>query len=157
MHADLRHSPSRFRYYPVTPLHDNKTNRTKTNRSGGIQGGISNGETIVLRTAFKPTSTISKLQSTVTVDGMLSSTLSTTPLFASEVAVLLCVGEETQLRGKGRHDPCVLPRAVPIVEAMVAVVLTDALMCHAAQCRLFPPGDSVRNILGKEIPQPKKL
>merc|ERR1711937_954523 len=79
--------------------------RTKTNRSGGIQGGISNGENIVLRVAFKPTSTISSMQDTVTRGG-----------------------EETTLRGKGRHDPCVLPRACPMVDAMVALVLADMLM-----------------------------
>merc|ERR1712050_151293 len=76
--------------------------RTKTNRSGGIQGGISNGENIILRVAFKPTSTIGLPQSTVTRDG-----------------------EEVQLRGKGRHDPCVLPRAVPMVEVMVSLTLVD--------------------------------
>lgn len=76
--------------------------RTRSNRSGGIQGGISNGEDILLRVAFKPTATILKDQETVTVDG--------------RAAVL---------RGRGRHDPCVLPRAVPICEAMVALVLVD--------------------------------
>lgn len=75
---------------------------TATNRSGGIQGGISNGEPIVLRVAFKPVATIGKRQETVTRDG-----------------------KETTLEAKGRHDPCVLPRAVPIVEAMVALALAD--------------------------------
>lgn len=89
--------------------------RTRTNRSGGIQGGISNGENIVVHVAFKPTSTIAKAQNTVTRDG-----------------------QEVELRGKGRHDPCVLPRAVPMVEAMVALTLVDALMCQQAQCELFP-------------------
>jgi len=89
--------------------------RTKTNRSGGIQGGISNGENIVITIAFKPTSTIAQKQNTVTRDG-----------------------QEVELRGKGRHDPCVLPRAVPMVEAMVAITLCDALMCQKAQCELFP-------------------
>jgi len=88
--------------------------RTKSNRSGGIQGGISNGETIVLRVAFKPTSTIGQLQDTVTRGG-----------------------EETTLRGKGRHDPCVLPRACPMVDAMVALTLVDALMQQEAQCGLL--------------------
>jgi len=88
--------------------------RTRTNRSGGIQGGISNGENIVVHVAFKPTSTIAKAQNTVTRDG-----------------------QEVELRGKGRHDPCVLPRAVPMVEAMVALTLVDALMCQQAQCELF--------------------
>lgn len=89
--------------------------RTKTNRSGGIQGGISNGENIVIHVAFKSTSTIGQKQQTVTRDGM-----------------------EVQLRGKGRHDPCVLPRAVPMVEAMVAITIVDALMIQIAQCEMFP-------------------
>ncbi len=85
--------------------------RTVTNRSGGVQGGISNGEPIVLRIAFKPTATIRKEQRTVTTSG-----------------------EETVLAAKGRHDPCVLPRAVPMVEAMVALVLCDHLLRHHGQC-----------------------
>ncbi len=88
--------------------------RTVTNRSGGIQGGISNAEDIVLRVAFKPTATIRKEQRTVTSSG-----------------------EETVLAGKGRHDPCVLPRAVPMVEAMVALVLCDHLLRDHAQCHLL--------------------
>merc|ERR1712157_673587 len=102
--------------------------RTKTNRSGGIQGGISNGENIVVHVAFKPTSTIGKIQNTVTRDG-----------------------KEVELRGKGRHDPCVLPRAVPMVEAMVALTLVDALMMQQAQCELFPsdsPIESQPNAMG---------
>jgi len=89
--------------------------RTKTNRSGGIQGGISNGENVVIHVAFKPTSTIGQKQQTVTREGT-----------------------EVELRGKGRHDPCVLPRAVPMVEAMVALTICDALMLQQAQCELFP-------------------
>ncbi|CAO2837032.1 unnamed protein product [Amaranthus hypochondriacus] len=89
--------------------------RTKTNRSGGIQGGISNGELIHMRIAFKPTSTIGKKQHTVTRGK-----------------------EETELIARGRHDPCVVPRAVPMVEAMVALVLVDQLMAQYAQCELFP-------------------
>lgn len=88
--------------------------RTATNRSGGIQGGISNGENIVLRVAFKPTATIGKAQKTVNK-----------------------AGEETVLAAKGRHDPCVLPRAVPMVESMVALVLCDHLMRQHAQCNLL--------------------
>lgn len=88
--------------------------RTVTNRSGGIQGGISNGENIILRVAFKPTATIRKEQRTVTNEG-----------------------EETVLAAKGRHDPCVLPRAVPMVESMVALVLCDHLLRHHGQCELF--------------------
>jgi chorismate synthase len=94
---------------------DEKGNtRTKTNRSGGIQGGISNGENIVLRAAFKPTATIGKEQNTVSKEG-----------------------EETTLAAKGRHDPCVLPRAVPMVEAMVALILCDHLLRHHGQCELI--------------------
>lgn len=85
--------------------------RTVTNRSGGIQGGISNGENIIIRVAFKPTATIRKEQRTVTREG-----------------------EETTLAAKGRHDPCVLPRAVPMVEAMVALVLCDHLLRQQGQC-----------------------
>jgi len=88
--------------------------RTRTNRSGGIQGGISNGEDLLLRVAFKPTATVRKPQQTVTDQG-----------------------EATILAAKGRHDPCVLPRAVPMVEAMVALVLCDHLLRHQGQCSLF--------------------
>jgi chorismate synthase len=88
--------------------------RTVTNRSGGIQGGISNGENIIIRVAFKPTATIGKEQRTVT-----------------------SVGSETTLAAKGRHDPCVLPRAVPMVEAMVALVLCDHLLRQQGQCGLL--------------------
>ncbi len=76
--------------------------RTRKNDSGGIQGGISNGETIYGRVAFKPTATINKPQDTIDIRG-----------------------NPAVLRAKGRHDPCVLPRAVPIVEAMLALVLAD--------------------------------
>eukprot|EP00775_Hariotina_reticulata_P002123 gene2123-2442_t len=98
---------------------DNGVVRTRTNRSGGIQGGISNGEDIVLRVAFKPTSTISIKQNTVTREGV-----------------------ETELRARGRHDPCVVPRAVPMVESMVAIVLADQLLQHFAQCELLPRDDA---------------
>ena len=88
--------------------------RTKSNRSGGVQGGISNGEELFFRVAFKPTATVLQVQSTVDEQG-----------------------KETELMGRGRHDPCVLPRAVPIVEAMSALVLLDHRMRHHAQCRSF--------------------
>ena len=87
---------------------------TATNNSGGIQGGISNGEEICLRVGFKPTATIRKAQQTVTP-----------------------AGEATTLEAKGRHDPCVLPRAVPMVEAMVALVLADHLLRQQGQCSLW--------------------
>jgi chorismate synthase len=83
--------------------------RTTSNRSGGVQGGISNGEAIVFRVAFKPTATIMSAQETVT-----------------------SAGENTELTGKGRHDACVLPRAVPIVEAMATLVITDHLLRQRA-------------------------
>ena len=88
--------------------------RTSSNRSGGVQGGISNGEEIVFRVAFKPTATVRKNQKTVSRSG-----------------------EDTELAAKGRHDPCVVPRAVPIVEAMTALVLVDHAMRHHAQTATF--------------------
>ncbi len=88
--------------------------KTVTNNSGGIQGGISNGEQIVLRIAFKPTATIRKDQQTIDVDG-----------------------NAITLKAKGRHDPCVLPRAVPMVEAMVALVLADHLLRQQGQCSIL--------------------
>ena len=87
---------------------------TSTNRSGGVQGGISNGEEIVFRVAFKPTATILRPQPTVDIHGV-----------------------ETELAARGRHDPCVLPRAVPIVEAMAALVLVDHAMRQSAQSSTF--------------------
>jgi chorismate synthase len=88
--------------------------RTATNFSGGVQGGISNGENIVFRVAFKPTATIARPQKTVTAEH-----------------------EETMLTARGRHDPCVLPRAVPMVEAMAALVLCD----HALRQRAIAHED----------------
>jgi chorismate synthase len=76
--------------------------RTTTNKSGGVQGGISNGEDIYFRVAFKPPATIALQQKTVTSSK-----------------------QHSKLAARGRHDPCVLPRAVPIVEAMAALVLCD--------------------------------
>ena len=84
--------------------------RTRTNNSGGIQGGISNGENIVIRAAFKPTATIMRAQDTVDVDG-----------------------NAVSLQGRGRHDPCVLPRAVPIVESMMALALADHALRQRGQ------------------------
>lgn len=84
--------------------------RTTTNFSGGVQGGISNGETILFSVAFKPTATISQRQQTVSVHG-----------------------ENVELAARGRHDPCVLPRAVPMVEAMAALVLCDHALRQRAQ------------------------
>lgn len=85
--------------------------RTRTNWSGGVQGGISNGEAVFVRVAFKPTATINREQETVDVDG-----------------------NATTIAARGRHDPCVLPRAVPIVEAMMALVLCDHALRQRGQC-----------------------
>lgn len=82
---------------------------TKTNRSGGVQGGVSNGEPIIFRVAFKPVATIGLPQATADFDG-----------------------SPVVLEAKGRHDPCVVPRAVPIVEAMSALVLADLALCQKA-------------------------
>ena len=83
---------------------------TTTNRSGGIQGGISNGEHIFFRIAFKPTATIAKPQQTVTTEG-----------------------QPAELNARGRHDACVLPRAVPMVEAMTSLVICDHLLRQHGQ------------------------
>ncbi|MGB0880242.1 MAG: chorismate synthase, partial [Polaribacter sp.] len=80
----------------------NADGSTQSNLSGGIQGGVSNGMDIYFRVAFKPVATIMQNQATINSEGEL-----------------------TEIQGKGRHDPCVVPRAVPIVEAMTALVLAD--------------------------------
>jgi chorismate synthase len=97
--------------------------RTTTNWSGGIQGGITNGEDIYFRVAFKPPATISQEQQTATYDGK-AGTLAT----------------------RGRHDPCVVPRAVPIVETMAAIVIMDQLLqqnARSAAAALLPPVTSL--------------
>jgi chorismate synthase len=98
----------------VPPGSTGSTNRprltTKTNNSGGIQGGISNGAHIYFTVTFKPPATIGQAQSTVAYDET-----------------------EGVLEAKGRHDPCVIPRAVPIVEAMAALVVMDALLAQTAR------------------------
>jgi len=91
-------------------FNENGRIRTRTNRSGGVQGGISNGEDIILRVAFKPTATILREQETVDDSG-----------------------GATTIKARGRHDPCVLPRAVPIVEAMMALVLADHALRQRGQ------------------------
>ncbi|KZZ96979.1 chorismate synthase [Ascosphaera apis ARSEF 7405] len=104
---------------PFVASADGKHLVTKTNNSGGIQGGISNGADIYFRVAFKPPATIGQAQATY---GYL--------------------GEEGVLEAKGRHDPCVVPRAVPIVEAMSSLVIMDALMAQKsreAARSLLPP------------------
>lgn len=85
----------------------NEDGTTKTNFSGGIQGGISNGMDIYFRVAFKPVATIMQKQTTINSEG-----------------------KEVEMQGKGRHDPCVVPRAVPIVEAMAALVLADLYLLN---------------------------
>ena len=87
----------------------NEDGSTKTNLSGGIQGGISNGMDIYFRVAFKPVATIMQKQQTLDTHGKI-----------------------VELQGKGRHDPCVVPRAVPIVEAMAALVLADFYLLNNA-------------------------
>lgn len=87
----------------------NEDGTTKTNLSGGIQGGISNGVDIYFRVAFKPVATLIQEQEVLTKSGTIQ-----------------------KLQGKGRHDPCVVPRAVPIVEAMAALVLADFYLLHSA-------------------------
>lgn len=88
---------------------DNGRINTRTNHSGGIQAGISNGQDIYFRVAFKPVSTILREQETVDIHG-----------------------NDTVIKARGRHDPCVLPRAVPIVEAMAAITLLDAFLLSKA-------------------------
>lgn len=117
--------------------------RTKSNNSGGIQGGISNGEDIIFRVGFKPTSTISIPQASVTPDGDNNNLI---VLFIIYFIVYFSLGQETQLQCRGRHDPCVLPRAVPIVEAMTSIVLVNSIMQQAAQRNVFIATPS---ILGK--------
>ena len=87
--------------------------RTRTNRSGGVQGGISNGEDIIFRVAFKPVATLAQVQKTVDAKG-----------------------RQVELKARGRHDPCVLPRAVPMVEAMTLLVLADHYLRDRAQMGL---------------------
>jgi chorismate synthase len=88
------------------------------NDAGGVLGGISSGAPLALRVAFKPTATIPQVQATVDRQG-----------------------QPTELQGRGRHDPCVLPRAVPIVEAMACLVLADLFLRHEAQCGRAATGD----------------
>jgi len=94
---------------------------TTTNHSGGVQGGISNGEAVYFRVAFKPPATIGQEQQTADYSGV-----------------------ETTLEAKGRHDPCVVPRAVPIVESMVALVLADLVMIQKYNFEPLRHGDTER-------------
>lgn len=104
--------------------------RTASNRSGGIQGGISNGEDVVMRIAFKPPATIGWAQNTTT--------------FA---------GESSVLEAKGRHDPCVVPRAVPIVEAMAALVIADACMLQESRATSCSNYDLIGKISAAKVEQ----
>jgi chorismate synthase len=100
---------------------------TATNRSGGVQGGITNGEDVVFRVAFKPTATIRKAQQTVDREG-----------------------HAVTLEASGRHDPCVLPRAVPMVEAMACLVLADHWLRQRGQCGEPAVGDAQRSVRPKD-------
>lgn len=105
---------------------------TTTNYSGGIQGGISNGESVYFRVAFKPAATIGQAQATATYQG-----------------------EAGTLSARGRHDPCVLPRATPIVEAMAALVVMDAYLIQAARQTAFkaiPPSIAIHPSLLGQVP-----
>jgi len=97
---------------------------TKTNNSGGIQGGISNGENIYFRVAFKPPATIAQSQETV-------------DLFGNNIT----------LEAKGRHDPCVVPRAIAIVESMAALVLADHALLHLAAESASHPYPTIPNLV----------
>jgi len=111
--------------------------RTLTNNSGGIQGGITNGEAITFRIAFKPPATIGKEQATATY-----------------------TGEEGTLASKGRHDPCVVNRAIPIVEAMAALVLADAALGQLARDASAPRTDkpaSTTPLPQKPLPTPEEM
>ena len=134
------HNDAFIQTVPVAPSRSGTANAsvvnrprlsTKTNNSGGIQGGISNGAPIYFRVAFKPPATIGQAQKTATYDS-----------------------EEGVLEAKGRHDPCVVPRAVPIVEAMAALVVMDALLAQESRQsarsklplllkRTLPPSETV--------------
>ncbi|CAO3626330.1 unnamed protein product [Cunninghamella echinulata] len=110
-------------------LKEDGTFGTTTNHSGGVQGGISNGENIYFRVAFKPAATISKDQETTSYDGVRGT-----------------------LAARGRHDPCVVPRAVPIVESMASLVIMDAVMQQEARLSAksrLPSIDIHHSLLGK--------
>ncbi|CAN6301517.1 unnamed protein product [Urochloa humidicola] len=106
--------------------------RTRTNRSGGVQGGISNGEIIHFKVSFKPTPSIGLKQNTVSRDH-----------------------QNIELLARGRHDPCVAPRAVPVVESMAALVLMDQLMAHLAQGEMFPLNTALQEPVGSARRTPK--
>jgi chorismate synthase len=107
--VSMRGSEHNDAFYTADSGAEKPVVKTRTNFSGGIQGGISNGEDIYFRVAFKPVATIISAQESVNE-----------------------AGETVEVTGRGRHDPCVVPRAVPIVEAMTALVLADHLLRHRA-------------------------
>jgi chorismate synthase len=113
-------------------LKENGQLGTSTNFSGGIQGGITNGEDVYFKVSFKSVATIGKAQETVSYSG-----------------------EKGTLEAKGRHDPCVLPRAVPIVEAMAALVIMDMVLIQLGRKEagaLLGSGDDIPGILKGKMP-----
>ncbi len=108
---------------------DGDRTRTRTNNAGGILGGISSGEDIVIRAAIRPPASIAQEQKTVTVDG-----------------------NEESIEVHGRHDPCIVPRVVPVVEAMVAMVLADCLLVQQIYQQHHPSHEDTANFLKKDWP-----
>jgi chorismate synthase len=101
---------------------------TKTNNCGGILGGMTTGGEIVLRAAIRPPASIATEQQTVTVRG-----------------------EPTTIQTHGRHDPCIVPRAVPVIEAMAAITIADALLCHAAYDQYRCSSQEAAEFMSKDV------
>jgi chorismate synthase len=124
--------------------------RTRTNFSGGIQGGISNGEHVYFKVGFKPPATIGQAQATSTYDGK-SGTLEVNDIELSSIYFLKLTLFYI-IKAKGRHDPCVLPRAVPIVEAMAALVVMDAVLIQSSRKSSSELLSSKLNTLNINVP-----
>ena len=120
--VDMRGSEFNDEFY----MEDGRV-RTRTNQSGGILGGISTGEDIIIRAAIRPPASIAKKQKTVNVDH-----------------------KDDDIEVHGRHDPCITPRAVPVVEAMVAIALADALLIQQIYQQYHPPQDEIAEFMKKE-------